>query len=761
MHENARDSAGPQTVMKKNLYTRLHSISLLALLLVASGCTHGADAAPEVDLFNLPLEELMAIKLQSSAALTPTALTDQPAAMTVLDENIIRFSGATTPDELMELYVPNMQMLQTTFYGRAIGFRGVQLVRGERYLLMVDGQPMNFRIFDGAISERQLALMGDLKGLSVVHGPGSFLYGPGAEIATINLDTHDGLSFQGASASSQYNPVDNLQSLEVRAGHRLSEQSGLFFYAGIADYQGPDYRDAPIYFGHSFTSFSGPVQGGTAADVLPFDHVNGSSNPQEKLFARYDNGNFNAWVRYTQQRLTPPQPWSFVQDGTATFLPIINGKLTANPAVNLDWFYNRSYEDHRQLMAVMNYRQAFNADLQLEYHLAYHQTRYRWLRPQTLNPLEFRINEFADDGHIEAKAIATWKPSQSHTVAAGTEVRYQPFQSRRRIENGADLAAFNADWTTSTHALMLEDQWQFSDTTTSFAGFRLDKHDYTRWYFSPRLALVHELNEHDRLKAIAARSLRRPMEILMLLDRRAEPGKSFKPETLDSLELRWERQQSPALSYDASVVFERLNAFDTALNGNQSEAGLFNIGAVELALKYQSEHWQLAASHSYTQLLDAKQSANVPVTVISVADAENGIGRDLGFWSNHLSKIALLFDINRTLTLSSSLVHYWGFPGTDDFSQWVTANAGTALPGTTYNRYGVYDGSNTRTAKGNTYFNAGLKWQASPRLNVALDGYNLLGLLDEEISKRNFIGENAGGYQIDPASFAIKLDYHF
>jgi outer membrane receptor protein involved in Fe transport len=459
--------------------------------------------------------------------------------------------------------------------------------------------------------------------------------------------------------------------------------------------------------------------------------------------------------------MSPPQSWAFVQDGAATNLPTIFGRLTANPAVDQDWFLNRGYEDQQQLMAVLNYRQAYNDNLQLDYHLAYHQTRYRWLRTQTLNPLEFRINEFADDGHVEAKIIATQKFSDNHVMAFGAEAKYQPFSSRRRIENGADLPVFHADWTTLTHALMLEDQWQLNDTTTSFAGFRLDKHDYTNWYFSPRLALVHELNSQDRLKATAARSLRRPMEILMLLDRNAEPGKTFSPETLDSLELRWERQQTPALSYDASMVFERLNAFDTALNGFQSRAGRFDIGALELALKYQSDRWQIDASHSYTQLIDAQQRATVPVTVISVEDAANGIGNDLGFWSNHLSKIALLYDLAPTLKLSSSLVHYWGFPGTDDFSRWITANAGNALPGNTYTRYGVYDGSNTRTGKGNTYFNAGLKWQPTQKLGVAFDGYNLLGLFDEEISKRNFIGENAGSYQIDPASFAIKLDYQF
>jgi hypothetical protein len=346
-------------------------------------------------------------------------------------------------------------------------------------------------------------------------------------------------------------------------------------------------------------------------------------------------------------------------------------------------------------------------------------------------------------------------------VAFGVEAKHQPFTSRRWIEGGAELPEFHADWTTSTQALMAEDQWQFNDSTTGFAGFRLDKYDYTNWYFSPRLALVHKLTRQDTVKAIAARSLRRPMEILMLLDRRVDPGKSFDPETLDSFELRWERHQTPALSYDTSVAVERINAFDTALNGLQSQAGRFDIGVLELEMKYQSEHWQVSASHSYSQLLSARQNANVPVTVLSVADAVNGVGDDLGFWSNNLTKVALLYDVNETVKLSSSLVHYWGFPGIEDFSRWVTANAGAALPGTTYRRYGVYDGSNTRTSQGNTYWNLGVKWQVRPQLGVAIDGHNVLGFFDEKINKRDFIAANAGGYQIDPATVGVRVDYAF
>lgn len=748
-----------QVLIPSTLGHRL-TASFLALYLVLPQYSRAADQAA-VDIFSLSLEQLMTLRIESSAALTPTSLARQPAAVSVISEAQLRDSGATNPDDLMELYVPNMQMLQTTFYGRAIGFRGVQLVRGERYLLMVDGQPMNFQVFDGAVSERQLPLMGDLKEMTVVRGPGSFLYGPGAEIATINLVTHDGLSSEGASVRSQYNAIDKLRSLESRFGQRLTDDSGLFLYAGIADYEGPEYRDAPIYFGHSFTSFWGPVQGGTPAAVLQLPAVNGSDKAQKKLFARYDNGNFKAWLRYTDEHLKPSRTWAALQDGPATHLPALSGITGANPAVDLQWFFDRGYEDHEQLMAVLNYRQIYSDALQWEYHLAYHETRYRWLRPQTLMPLEFRRNEYTDDGHTEAKIIGTWQPSQGHALAFGVEAKHQPYTSTRAIEGGAVLLPFQADWTTSAQALMLEDQWQLTDSTSSFIGVRADKHSYTDWLFSSRVALVHELSEQDTLKVIAARSLRKPMEILMLLERRAEPGKMFEPETFDSFELRFEREQSKALSVDGSLVLERINAFDTSLNGNQSQAGQYEIGALELALHYQTDDLHIVASHGYSKLLSAEQNPNVPVTVITVADAKNGRGSDLGFWSSHISKLALLYDVRADLKLSTSLVHYWGFPGIDDFSRWTTDNAGGALPGTTYRRYGLYDGSNTRTAAGNTYLNIGIKWQLAPELSLSLDGYNLLGLVDEAISKRNFIGENAGSYQIDPASFGIRLDYNF
>jgi hypothetical protein len=143
-----------------------------------------------------------------------------------------------------------------------------------------------------------------------------------------------------------------------------------------------------------------------------------------------------------------------------------------------------------------------------------------------------------------------------------------------------------------------------------------------------------------------------------------------------------------------------------------------------------------------------------------VADAENGIGDDLGFWSNHISKFTLIHEFDSSYTASTSLVHYWGFPGTEDLNNWVTDNAGGALSGKNYQRYGVYDGTNDRAFGSSTFWNAGLQKTFGKELSVRVNLYNMMGLLDKSHNKRNFATWNAGSYMTDPFSIAISFEYN-
>ena len=46
-------------------------------------------------------------------------------------------------------------------------------------------------------------------------------------------------------------------------------------------------------------------------------------------------------------------------------------------------------------------------------------------------------------------------------------------------------------------------------------------------------------------------------------------------------------------------------------------------------------------------------------------------------WSNHITKLALIRELNERWTTSTSLRAYWGFPGAWDLADW---NATTSPP---------------------------------------------------------------------------------
>ena len=62
--------------------------------------------------------------------------------------------------------------------------------------------------------------------------------------------------------------------------------------------------------------------------------------------------------------------------------------------------------------------------------------------------------------------------------------------------------------------------------------------------------------------------------------------------------------------------------------------------------------------------------------------------------------------------------------------------------------------------RGNLYLNLGLQYQPSENLTVRLDGYNLLGLFDQDLNKRNYYS-SLGDYRSHAAAVGLSLIYNF
>ena len=180
--------------------------------------------------------------------------------------------------------------------------------------------------------------------------------------------------------------------------------------------------------------------------------------------------------------------------------------------------------------------------------------------------------------------------------------------------------------------------------------------------------------------------------------------------------------------------------------GSNEPVGTFSVWGGELEVSYEKNDHLLSLSHSYTKLIDMGNADDNQYTT-----AESyGYGNDLNTWSNHISKIFYRWQINSKWRYTASARIYWAFPGAQDYSDYHEAEGDAA-------RFGYDDD----TAFGGSYFvNTGLHYQATEKLTLRLNAYNILGWIDKDYNKRSYIKRFAD-YRSEAASVALELSYKF
>ena len=184
--------------MSKRVPSRaaLHAIVCAVLL----QCAHAAQAGDgDIDtLSTLPLEDLMQMRVVTTASKFAQPISDAPSSVVVLTAADIRdFGWHTLADALATL--PGLYVTNDRNYAY-LGARGF-LRPGDynsRFLLLVDGVRVNDAVYDQAlIGTEGLLDMDMVKRIEFVPGPGSAVYGSNALFGVINVVTRDGSGLSG------------------------------------------------------------------------------------------------------------------------------------------------------------------------------------------------------------------------------------------------------------------------------------------------------------------------------------------------------------------------------------------------------------------------------------------------------------------------------------------------------------------------------------------------------------------------------------
>ncbi len=177
-------------------WLRLHAGLLLAgLLLPGLLLPSNATAALTEDSgADDPLFADMPVVLSTARLRQPQS--EAPAAVTILDRELIRLSGARTLPELLQL-VPGMQIGMQQGHQASIGYHGLVDDAAHRMQVLIDGRS----VYETALARVQWfdipLVLADIDRIEVTRGPNSALYGANSFTAIVNIITLGGQLFTG------------------------------------------------------------------------------------------------------------------------------------------------------------------------------------------------------------------------------------------------------------------------------------------------------------------------------------------------------------------------------------------------------------------------------------------------------------------------------------------------------------------------------------------------------------------------------------
>src|SRR5262245_7841151 len=158
---------------------RYRSLSLCALMCLAAWLSVPVARAQNGDrstaaLKRLSLEELMNIEV-TSVSRTEETLRGSAAAVTVVTNEDIRRSGATSVPEALRL-VPGLHVARQTSDLWAVSARGFSSTNSEKLLVLSDTRSIYTPLYSGVFWDVQDFFLQDIDRIEVIRGPGAALW---------------------------------------------------------------------------------------------------------------------------------------------------------------------------------------------------------------------------------------------------------------------------------------------------------------------------------------------------------------------------------------------------------------------------------------------------------------------------------------------------------------------------------------------------------------------------------------------------------
>lgn len=537
--------------------------------LVVSAFTLIVQAVPatEIELVELPLEQLLEVTVISASKFEQPSR-DAPSAVQVISREDIRRYGWRTLTEALNT-LPGLYASNDKAYD-FLGARGFQITGdyNTRFLLLLDGQRNNDNIYHSAMTGTEAWLdMSAIERIEYIPGPGSALYGSSAMFGVINVITRQGeasgLRETGLRLSDQGDKGVNLISSQTLPGE--AQDTRVFLQYAVDLQAGRDLH------------YSDPLGQLLRADglVSPDGMTHGLNNGRNQhLMARVDRGELSVRVIHHERSAQPSAAnyFTLFDDGS---LQLADGGTQLN--VTLD----HAFDAQRALYARVGYTDAF------------YRARYPYLDPG----IGYYHNVDDVRGQVLEGELHYRLRSGAHHLVIGGEFSHD-VQARQQNFNSvpaASLGVVDVDINTpvTRTALFVQDEWRLHDAWLLSLGLRLDGASTQDSTLSPRLGVIWQPAPDWTVKFLTGRAYRSPSayESQFSNGQVYLSNPALRPETIHTTEgvLEWRRNEHSR--WQLSLYQNQLDDLIQQIDSNGSGAlqfqnrGSTRIRGLELGLE--------------------------------------------------------------------------------------------------------------------------------------------------------------------------------
>jgi iron complex outermembrane receptor protein len=174
--------------------------------MILTAISYNVQADSKVDYFELSIEELLNIE-PNIGSFSQETVASSPSVISIFTEQEIQALGVTELYELMN-YVPGFQSVEGEFISghKKLQSRGVYLDSGY-VLVLRDGVPVNEVSFGKADVYAPSIDLATVEKVEIIRGPGSALYGSNAFLGVINLISKKSNDITISTGNNQYSQI--------------------------------------------------------------------------------------------------------------------------------------------------------------------------------------------------------------------------------------------------------------------------------------------------------------------------------------------------------------------------------------------------------------------------------------------------------------------------------------------------------------------------------------------------------------------------